>query len=173
VYERSLTVYLSGVDHRGTWTVHFASREVAEPDGARRWLRGAAVEVVSWLDVAGIPDGLPFLLSPRFEYDAALNSYFRRPALIGAPVNSNASRARALAGFLNFLYKSRGGRSWREATEGDHLAFHQWRRRDAAGPQVAGATWSQEVAHVNQFYAWAVARRSAFPPRCPRASGRG
>lgn len=98
------------------------------------------------------------MLSPRFEYDAALNSYFHRAGLIGAPVNSNANRARALAGFLNFLHRSRGGRSWREATEGDHLAFHQWRRRDAAGPRVSGATWSQEVSHVNQFYAWAVAR---------------
>ena len=82
--------------------MHFASREVTEPEGVRPWLRGVAGEMVSWLDAAGIPDGLPFLLSPRFEYDTALNSYFRRAALIGAPVNSNASRARALAGFLNF-----------------------------------------------------------------------
>jgi hypothetical protein len=45
------------------------------------------------LDEAGIPDGpdgLPFLLSPRFEYDAELNSYFRRPALIDAPWNTSA-----------------------------------------------------------------------------------
>lgn len=138
--------------------MHFASREVTEPEEVRPWLRGVAGEVVSWLDAAGIPDGLPFLLSPRFEYDTALNSYFRGAALVGAPVNSNASRARALAGFLNFLHSSRGGRSWREATEADHLAFHQWRRRDAAGPRVSGSTWSQEVSHVHQFYAWAVAR---------------
>lgn len=35
-------------------------------------------DLVSWLDEAGLPDGLPFLLSPRFEYDVALNSYFFR-----------------------------------------------------------------------------------------------
>lgn len=119
-------------------------------------LRDLLDDSTAWLDEAGVPDGLPFLLSPRFEYDVVLNSYFHRVALIDAPPNSNANRARALAGFLNFLDRSRGGKTWREATEADHLAFHQWRRRDADGPRIAGATWSQEVSHVNQFYAWAV-----------------
>jgi len=128
--------------------------------------------VRSWLDEAGVPDGLPFLLSPRFEYDVALNSYFHRPALIGAPWNSNANRARALAGFLNFLDRARGGRPWREATEADHLAFHQWRRRDAEGPQVAGGTWSQEVSHVNQFYEWAVTRKLAGAVPIPHRARR-
>ena len=31
------------------------------------------------------------------------------------------------AGFLTFLERSRGGRSWRDAVEEDHLAYHQWR----------------------------------------------
>lgn len=33
-------------------------------------------DVTGFLDGMGIPDGTPFLLSPRFEYDVALNSYF-------------------------------------------------------------------------------------------------
>lgn len=141
------------------WTVHYSTRDVAEPEDVRTWLRGAADGVRAFLDEAGIPDGLPFLLSPRFEYDAELNSYFHRPGLIDAPWNTNANRARALAGFLTFLEQSRGGRSWRDAAEDDHLAYHQWRRRDEAGPRVAGTTWSLEVSHVNQFYGWAVGRK--------------
>jgi site-specific recombinase XerD len=78
---------------------------------------------------------------------------------------------------LTFLGRARGGRSWREATEADHLAFHQWRRRDAAGPRVAGATWSQEVSHVNQFYAWAVTRKLVgavpIPQRVRRSAPAG
>jgi len=88
-----------------------------------------------------------------------LNSYFHRVNLIGAPWNSNANRARALARFLNFLHAARGGKDWRQASEADHMAFHHWRRRDPSGPRVSGSTWSQEVAHVNQFYAWAVGRK--------------
>jgi hypothetical protein len=128
------------------WTVHYTSRDVVRPGSALPCLRDLPDELAGWLDEAGLPDGLPFLLSPRYEYDVVLNSYFHRVSLIDAPWNSNANRARALAGFLNFLHSARGGRSWRQATEGDHLAFHQWRRRDPSGPRVAGGTWSQEVA---------------------------
>lgn len=136
------------------WTVHYTSRDV-RPSSVLPVVRDLPDDLAAWLDESGIPDGLPFLLSPRFEYDVVLNSYFHRVQLISAPRNSNANRARALAGFLNFLDRARGGKTWREATEADHLAFHQWRRRDADGPRVAGATWSQEVSHVNQFYVWA------------------
>jgi integrase len=138
-----------------TWTVHFTSRDVVEPETAAPELRGLPGDLGVWLDEAGLPDGLPFLLSPRWEYDVVLNSYFRRPQLVVAPWNSNANRARALAGFLTFVYRALGGRGWREVTEADHLAYHQWRRRDAAGPRVSGGTWSQDVSHVNQFYVWA------------------
>ncbi|WP_393072271.1 site-specific integrase [Streptomyces sp. LN704] len=113
----------------------------------------------------GLPDGLPFLLSPRFEYDVALNSYFLRANLRVAPWNSNANRARALARFLNFLHVARGNKPWQAATEADHLAFHQWRRREESGPRVEGSTWNQEVSLVNQFYEWAVSEgHSAVVP---------
>jgi len=159
------------VNWGSAWTVHYSTRDVAEPEDVPAWLRGAPHAVQAFLDEKGVPDGLPFLLSPRFEYDIDLNSYFHRPVLLDAPWNTNANRARALAGFLTFLERSRGGRSWRDAVEDDHLAYHQWRRRDEEGPRVAGATWSQEVSHVNQFYAWAVTRKlaGAVPiPQRPR-----
>ena len=101
-----------------------------------------------------------------------LNSYFHRVNLIDAPWNSNANRARALAAFLNFLHGARGGKSWRQASESDHLAFHQWRRRDPAGPRVAGGTWSQEVSHVNQFFEWAVRQHQIGAIPIPHRSRR-
>ncbi|MFF1463388.1 site-specific integrase [Streptomyces sp. NPDC058330] len=139
-----------------TWTVHFASRDLPELEDVPPYLYEAREGCVSWLDEAGVPDGLPYLLSPRFEYDVVLNSYFFQANLLTAPWNSNANRARALARFCGFLHVARGGKSWRQATEADHIAFHQWRRRDEAGPRVEGDTWNQEVALVNQFFEWAV-----------------
>ncbi|WP_225828941.1 site-specific integrase [Streptomyces naphthomycinicus] len=97
-------------------------------------------------------------------------AYFLK-ANLTAPWNSNANRARALARFFTFLHTARGGKSWRAATEVDHLAFHQWRRRDEAGPHVEGSTWNHEVSLVNQFYEWAVRERyvAAVPiPHCAR-----
>lgn len=152
--------------------MHYTTRDVDEPEDVPAWLRGTPEGVRAFLDEAGVPDGLPFLLSPRFEYDAELNSYFHRPVLLDAPWNSNANRARALAGFLTFLERSRGGRGWRDAAEEDHLAYHQWRRRDEEGPRVAGATWSQEVSHVNQFYSWAVTRKLAGSVPIPQRARR-
>lgn len=113
-------------------------------------------DLSDWLDEMVIPDGTPYLLSPRFEYDVALNEYFLQVNHLIAPQNTSLNRARALKRFLDFLWTARGGRWWRDATEADHLAFHQWRRRDEAGPQVEGTTWGQEVTLVNQFYLWAV-----------------
>jgi hypothetical protein len=81
------------------------------------------------------------LLSPRFEYDVALSSYFLSADVVGAPENTSLNQAGALKRFLDFLWVSRPGRSWRDTTEADHLAVHQWRRRDEAGPRVAGTTW--------------------------------
>jgi hypothetical protein len=161
------------------WTVHFVSRDLPTPTTTRSFLDVRPSDLVSWLDEAGLPDGLPFLLSPRFEYDVELNSYFLQ-ANLTAPWNSNANRARALARFFTFLHTARGEKSWRAATEADHLAFHQWRRRDEAGPQVEGSTWNHEVSLVNQFYEWAgstwpqPARRTwtSGSPLMPHVEGR-
>lgn len=158
-------MYCPRVLNRATWTVHFVDRDLPEPASELSYLREAPGDLVTWLDRMGLPDGLPFLLSPRFEYDVALNSYFLRANLRVAPWNSNANRARALARFLNFLHVARGNKPWQAATEADHLAFHQWRRREESGPRVEGSTWNQEVSLVNQFYEWAVSEgHSAVVP---------
>ena len=108
-----------------------------------------------WLADEGIAPGTPFLLSPSFEYDVELNAYFRKELAASARKTQEAS-ARDLAAFLTFLWRSRGGRSWRDATEDDHGAYLIWRRRDPRGPSVSGATWDGEVATVNKFYWWAL-----------------
>jgi site-specific recombinase XerD len=108
-----------------------------------------------WLAGEGIAPGTPFLLSPVFEYDVDLNAYFTEELATSAPMTQEAS-ARDLAAFLTFLWRSRGGRSWRDATEDDHRAYLIWRRRDPRGPRVSGTTWDREVATVNKFYWWAL-----------------
>jgi hypothetical protein len=82
----------------------------------------------AWLDAQQILDGTPFLLSPGFEYDVDLNEFFSSWQMASTRPNTQISYARDLARFLSFLMSARGGRSWRDATEADHLAF--WRGGD-------------------------------------------
>ena len=104
----------------------------------------------------GTPPRTPYLISPDFNYDVELNAFFRSGSMLVAAWNTQAGYARDLAAFLTFLWASRGGESWREATEADHTAYLIWRRRDEHGPRVDDSTWDREVAAVNRFYKWQV-----------------
>src|SRR5690242_11648589 len=99
------------------------------------FLAGLPSNPTDRLDTDDVPDGTPYLMSPTFEYDTALNAYFLSAAVVGAPDNTRVNQAGALKRFLDFLWSARSGRSWRDATEADHLAFHHWRRRDEDGPR--------------------------------------
>ncbi|MFI0714084.1 integrase [Streptomyces inhibens] len=139
-------------------------------------LRVSPAEWELWIDDLGIPDGTPYLVSPRFVYDTNLNSYFHRVDLMEGPLNSQINRASALARYLTFLHTSRGKKGWRQATEADHVAYKYWRRTDLRGPRVDGDTWSQEVSHVNQFYVHAKNKRwvPEVPiPQRPRREWKG
>jgi hypothetical protein len=140
----------------GGWRVCFTRRDLPGPAVPRPFAEQLPGDLGSWLDAVGIPDGTPFLLSPLFEYDVTLNGFFHGPQMVIAPPNTQAGYARDIARFMTFMSLARGGKSWRAATENDHLAYLAWRRRDPAGPLVAGSTWDREVAAVNQFYDWAV-----------------
>jgi len=74
--------------------------------------------------------------------------------MLASAWTTQAGYARDLVAFLSFLHRARGGRSWRDATEADHVAYLLWRRRDEHGPRVADRTWDREVAAVNRFYVW-------------------
>jgi hypothetical protein len=152
------------------WSVHYSSRDLPETPDASWILPGLGLTWDSWLDEAGIPDGTPFLLSPTFEYDTALNTYFHRVNLLMAPWNTQNNVALALVRFFNFLAVSRGGKRWSDAEEDDHLAFQHWRRVAESGPRVAGSTWSQEVSHVNQFYGWARSKQYVASNPIPQRS---
>ncbi|WP_091305580.1 tyrosine-type recombinase/integrase [Amycolatopsis tolypomycina] len=111
---------------------------------------------VDWLRQERLTDGTPYLLSPTFRYDVDLNDFFRSAVMAQRAPLTQQGYARDLAAFLSFLWSARGRRSWRDASEADHLAYLVWRRQDPAGPRVSGATWDREVAAVNQFYRWAL-----------------
>lgn len=109
-----------------------------------------------WLRRADVVAGTPFLLSPSYEYDVVLNGFFQSVEMVASAANTQSGYARDLAAFLTFLWSARGRRSWRDASEDDHLAYLYWRRRDPTGPRVSGAAWDREVAAVNRFYRWAL-----------------
>jgi site-specific recombinase XerD len=110
-----------------------------------------------WLDRHEVLDGSPFLLDPVGGYDVVLNRYFA-VVLSTAQVDTQKAAAYDLVRFLTFLWDSRSGRSWRQATVDDRAAYKHWRLVDPRGPRVRPSTWDREVATVNQFYRWAVLR---------------
>jgi integrase family protein with SAM-like domain len=101
-----------------------------------------------------VPEGQPFLISPKGEYDVELNRYFS-VWLASSPWNTQAAHARDLRTFFGFLRFARGVHSWRGATADDRAAY-ECRRQDEHGPRVEDSTWDREVSTVNQFYLWAI-----------------
>lgn len=75
-----------------------------------------------WLRRADIMPGTPYLVSPSFDYDVVLNSFFHSVGMVASSANTQRGYARDLAAFLTFLTFARSGRSWRDASEADHLA---------------------------------------------------
>jgi hypothetical protein len=111
---------------------------------------GIGDDLDGWLDQEDIPDGVPYLISPGFEYDVVLNRYFLRPTLVGAPGNTQLAVAREIRRFLDFLWRSRGHRGWRDATEADHDAYWYWRRRDPDGPPLTeGGVAKRRAIHAD------------------------
>jgi len=137
------------------WRVAFTERRLSRPRTHEPLLEVLG-DLDAWLDERGVLDGQPFLISPDGRYDVVLNRYFGQARMSAAPWNTQAAHARDLKNFLDFLWGSRGGKSWRDATAEDRAAYERWRRKDPAGPRVEHATWDREVATVNGFFTWAV-----------------
>ncbi|MGO4650014.1 tyrosine-type recombinase/integrase [Nocardia sp. 2YAB30] len=125
-----------------------------------------------WREAASIPVKTPFLLSPSFDYDVALNGFFLSADMIGLAWNTQDGYARDVKAFLNFLWHNRNGCDWRDATGADHVAYLVWRRRDPAGPRVDDSTWDREVTAVNRFYTWQVSARNVAANPIPQRSRR-
>ena len=107
-----------------------------------------------WSTRLGIPEGTPFLLSPRFTYDRELNEFFYSADMLSALPQTRDGYTGNLVMFFNFLHHSRGGVDWRHTTEEDHRAYLVWRRHDPRGPRVSGSTWNREVSAQNRFFRW-------------------
>ncbi|WP_372672729.1 tyrosine-type recombinase/integrase [Amycolatopsis kentuckyensis] len=154
------------------WRVVLTREELPAVAGSVPFADDLVVDRAEWLRRQRLTDGTPYLLSPAFEFDVDLNDFFRSSAMAHTSLLTQQGYARDLAAFLSFLWAARGGRSWRDAVEGDHLAYLVWRRQDLAGPGVSGATWDREVAAVNQFYRWALLRGHVQVNPIPQTSRR-
>jgi site-specific recombinase XerD len=88
------------------------------------------------------------------------------------PKNTRNGYAGNIKDFLNFLWLSRGRKSWRDATEADHIAYLVWRRRDPKGPRVDDATWDREVAAGNSFYKWQKKTKNVMANPIPQRATR-
>jgi site-specific recombinase XerD len=155
------------------WWVYYVPAELPAPKAPLPFVSELPGEWDRWLAEDDTPARTPFLISPEFEYDVALNAFFRSATMVGAAGNTQAGYARDVAAFLTFLWSCRDGKSWREATEADHTAYLIWWRRDEHGPRVDDATWDREVAAVNRFYKWQICagnvRVSPIPQRETRS----
>ena len=154
------------------WHVQFTPAVLRLPTEPLPFVRELPTDWGGWLGLEGVVPGTPFLLSPRYEYDVALNDFFQSVEMVGHAANTQAGYARDFAAFLTFMWSARDGRSWRDVTETDHRAYLFWRRRDPEGPRISGATWDREVAAVNRFYRWAVRRGHVQVNPVPQVSRR-
>ena len=100
---------MSGLVSSPGWRVHFTRRELSWPRELpvlMTELAGLFAGLDERLDVLGVPEGRPFLVGPRGEYDVALNRYFA-VWLAHSPANTQAAHARDLRTFLDFLWSAR------------------------------------------------------------------
>jgi Phage integrase, N-terminal SAM-like domain len=154
------------------WRVHYVAAELPVPMAPLPFVAELPDDWERWLAEDDTPVGTPFLVSPSFAYDVELNAFFRSAEMVGSAWNTQAGYARDVAAFLTFLWASRGGRSWRDVTEADHIAYLVWRRRDERGPRVDDSTWDREVAAVNRFYGWQVRAGNVRVNPVPQRAGR-
>jgi len=143
---------------RARWTLHRTSHhnEAGSIPGLTQTFEPG--RWTTWYRERNLLPGTPFLLSPRLEFDVAMNAFFSSTEMTMAAEMTCLGYARDVNAFLNFLELARGVSDWRDATEADHVAYLIWRRRDPLGPRVANATWNREVSGVDRFYRWQVAK---------------
>ncbi|SHY88452.1 phage integrase domain/SAM domain-containing protein [Mycobacteroides abscessus subsp. bolletii] len=165
------SAYVVAVVFRSWKLCHFPA-EMLAPSEPLRFVPSTGDDWAEWLQAEAIPAGTPFLLSPTFEYDVALNEFFLSAMMIGTARNTQVGYARDIKAFLNFLWRSRNRTDWRDASSADHMAYLVWRRKDPTGPRIDDATWDREVAAVNQFYLWQVAAKNIVANPIPQRARR-
>jgi hypothetical protein len=86
------------------WRLEVTRRGLAPLSALLPEAESAEDDLDGWLDRKDIPDGVPFLISPRLEYDVDLNRHFLRPALVGSSRNTQLAAAGDVRRFLDFLW---------------------------------------------------------------------
>jgi hypothetical protein len=64
------------------WQVRLTRAELPSPTDPLPWVRGLPAGWREWIGREDIPPGTPFLISPSYEYDVTLNSFFLQAEMI-------------------------------------------------------------------------------------------
>jgi site-specific recombinase XerD len=107
--------------------------------------------------LAGLIDGMPFILMDDGSYDFDLNRFFRACPSMGArSPNTWRSYARDILVWARFLAERRDGKTVWQADRHDVLAFHRARRLSSVPYRISAASWNRSVAALDKLYRWAV-----------------
>ena len=108
-------------------------------------------------ELAGLIDGMPFILMDDGSYDLDLNRFFRACPSMGArSPNTWRSYARDILVWARFLTERRNGKTVWQADRHDVLAFHRARRLSSVPYRISAASWNRSVAALDKLYRWAV-----------------
>ncbi|WP_433754527.1 hypothetical protein [Nocardia sp. CA-135398] len=104
-------------------------------------------------EAAVIPVKTPFLLSPRFDYDVALNGFFLSADMIGLAWNTQDDYARDVKAFLNFLWH----RKRRHALQDWSIDIDTWEQLSSKLPPTPGPVQpvlDDRKRRVASIYVW-------------------
>ena len=126
------------------------------------------------LDLAGVPERMPFILSDDGAYDLHLNQFLRELPTMGVRAEKSwLAYGRDLVTWARFLAEQRGKTVW-EAEQADIAAYHRARRLGPPQVSISSSTWNRGIATLDKFYRWATAQghvaRPPFSYRAPRSS---
>lgn len=124
------------------------------------------------LDLAAVPDRMPFLIGDDAHPAAKVNDFFRDLPASGCR-SPETWRAYALDVFRFLRYLDSVEQVDVFAATNEHVERYRWVRLNGSQP-VRPSTWNREVAALQRFYGWAVRRghASKVPFRYGDAAGR-
>ena len=105
----------------------------------------------------GIQTGQPVLLPPSRRPDVNVLRYLTSGSFRKLSLQTQSSYAKDLKLYFTFLDTQ--GKTWEGAAEEDLENYEFWRRRDPRNPKrISGTKFSRELAAIDRFYKWQVAK---------------
>lgn len=138
-----------------SWTLHFvkALKPIHQPSPlAKEWddLLDREVDL-------GIFIGQPVLLPPSGRPDIGVIQYINSGSFRRLSLQTQQSYAKDLKIFFSFLDSQ--NKTWKIASEDDLENYEFWRRRDSRNlKRISGAKFARELAAIDRFYKWHVAK---------------